>query len=276
MDIKAATLELSKIYGIHPSRSKGQNFLLDPDVYEKVIQAAQLTSQDIVLEVGPGLGFLTVELSRKAKRVIAVELDEKLFSLLQTKVVSLGIGNIELVNQDILRYRIIEKKYKVVANLPYNISSIFLRTFLSSPQPPTDMVLLLQKEVAERLCAQAPQMSLLAVSVQFYGQPEIIDLVPAKSFWPQPKVESAIVRIVLRPDFYLPAKQHKLFFRLVRAGFSAKRKMLKNNLTAGLKLEAEKVAQLILDCQLKPTQRAQELNLQDWLNLFAKFRPFMI
>ena len=276
MNLLTTTLELAKLYDLHPSRSKGQNFLVDEDVYQKVVAAAELSGQEVVLEVGPGLGFLTVELAKYSARVIAVELDDKLYKLLQTKLATLKIENVELVNQDILRYQIKEKDYQVVANLPYNISSVFLRTFLSTAKPPRSLVLLLQKEVAERLCQREPQMSLLSVSVQFYGSPEIIDLVSAKSFWPVPKVDSAIVRIKLRKQPLLPKNQEKLFFRLVKAAFSAKRKMIKNNLVGGLKIKPEIVEKLLAECQLKPTQRAQELSLTDWLNLFAKFSPFMI
>ncbi|HNX11002.1 MAG TPA: 16S rRNA (adenine(1518)-N(6)/adenine(1519)-N(6))-dimethyltransferase RsmA [bacterium] len=276
MDLLATTLELAKLYDIHPSRSKGQNFLIDQGVYEKIIAAADIKKTDVVLEVGPGLGFLTVELAKKARRVIAVELDDKLFKVLQTKLDSFDIKNIELVNQDILRYQIQEPNYQIVANLPYNITSIFLRTFLSSGHRPSSLVLLLQKEVAERLCATPPQMSVLAVSVQFYGDPKIIDLVPAASFWPAPKVDSAIVKITLRKQEYLSQNQEKPFFRLVKTGFSAKRKMIKNNLVGGLKIDAEIIERSIKECGLSPTQRAQELSLKDWLNLFAKLSPFMV
>ncbi|MFA4942904.1 MAG: rRNA adenine dimethyltransferase family protein, partial [Patescibacteria group bacterium] len=163
-----------------------------------------------------------------------------------------------------------------VANLPYNITSIFLRKFLSAKHKPQSLVLMLQKEVAERIVASVPNMSILALSVQFYAQAEIISLVPATAFWPQPKVDSALIKIVLKPEVELPKVDVELFFRLIKIGYSAKRKMLKNNLGNGLHLSPAEVEKILVETGYNSKSRAQELSLSDWLNLFAKFSHFML
>ncbi|MFH1427415.1 MAG: rRNA adenine dimethyltransferase family protein, partial [Patescibacteria group bacterium] len=180
MNILKDTKKLCKLNGIKPSRSKGQNFLISEEIYEKIIEAAKLKKSDIVLEVGPGLGFLTEKLASRVKKVVAVELDDKLAKILQIRLRKQGIKNVEVMNEDILDFRIKNyelRKFKIVANLPYNITSIFLRKFLSAEVKPELMVLMLQKEVAQRIVAKDGKMSILAVSVQFYAKPEIIDYV---------------------------------------------------------------------------------------------------
>jgi len=232
-----------------------------------------------VLEVGPGLGFLTEKLAKTAKKVIAVELDKKLAGILTAGFLSKSIRNVSIINEDILNFRddfFAGQNYKIVANLPYNISSIFLRKFLSSAQPPETMVLMLQKEVAERIVAQPPQMSLLALSVQFYAEAEIISLVPPTAFWPQPEVDSALIKIVRKASANQPQVDAKLFFRLLKIAYSAKRKMLKNNLANGLHLPMAEVENIIVKSGHNPKIRAQELSLENWLNLFANFSGFMV
>lgn len=272
--------ELCRIYDITPSRTKGQNFLITEKVYDEVVAAADLSEQDTVLEVGPGLGFLTARLAQVAGRVVTVELDDKLAVLLQTALASQNVDNVDVINQDVLRFdpSSLPKSYKIVANLPYNISSIFLRTFLEQKNKPERLVLMLQKEVAERLLARPGDMNLLALSVQFYSRPEILKTVKAGNFWPEPKVDSALVRLILdthRSAAYSP-EEIKLFFRLARVGFSAKRKMLKNNLAAGLKIGLPQATTIITDAGLSPRLRAEDLSLDDWEKLFAGARPFMV
>ena len=284
MNILQQTKQLCQQYNIKPARSRGQNFLIGQDVYEKITAAAELKSDDIVLEVGAGLGFLTEMLARKAEKVIAVEIDSKLAEALQNRLEELTIKNVTVVNENILKYQNSNRPlpnpplskgregwggYKIVANLPYNITSRFLREFLAEAEnKPSAMVLMLQREVAERICARPGQMSLLAVSTQFYSEPKIIAYVPADVFWPKPKVASAIVSLKVH-KVIKSIKSEEKFFRLVKIGFSAKRKQLQGNLTKGLKIKKEDVNKILADCGLKETARAQELSLADWQKLFV-------
>jgi len=284
MNILQQTKQLCQQYNIKPARSRGQNFLIGQDVYEKITAAAELKSDDIVLEVGAGLGFLTEMLARKAEKVIAVEIDSKLAEALQNRLEELTIKNVTVVNENILKYQNSNRPlpnpplskgregwggYKIVANLPYNITSRFLREFLAEAEnKPSAMVLMLQREVAERICARPGQMSLLSVSTQFYSEPKIIAYVPADVFWPKPKVASAIVSLKVN-KVIKSIKSEEKFFRLVKIGFSAKRKQLQGNLTKGLKIKKEDVNKILADCGLKETARAQELSLADWQKLFV-------
>ena len=261
------------MYGIKPLKRLGQNFLIDKGVVKKVIKAAGLHSKDIVLEVGPGIGALTKETAKKTGKVIAVEKDPRMVEILMDNLK--GFKNIEIINKDILKYNFqFSKKYKIVANLPFYITAPVIRKFLESKYPPEEMVLIVQKEVAQRICSKPPKMNILAVSVQFYAKPKIISYISRKSFWPSPKVDSAIIKIV-------PQKKYKdididLFFKVVKAGFAHPRKQLTNNLTNGLalrlpnglKLNKQEVNDLLLKNNIKPSQRAETLAVQDWINLF--------
>lgn len=271
MDLYVKTKELCDLYGIKPARSRGQNFLINESIFDKIVELSELEAGDTVLEIGPGLGFMTAKLSKQVKKVIAVELDDKLANVLKIALDAEKVLNVKIENQDILRFNpeSIGENYKVVANLPYNITSIFLRTFLSGPNKPQSMTLMLQKEVAERIVAQKGKMSLLALSVQYFGQPEIVLNVLNSDFWPKPEVDSAIVRIKnIKAVYGIKDKaKEKLFFRLAKFGFSAKRKMLKNNLSSGLHISQEKIIDIIKKINLKETVRAQELGVDDWVNL---------
>lgn len=279
MSLLQKTKELCRLYEIKPTRTKGQNFLINEEVYDKIVAAAGLEPGDSILEVGPGLGFLTAKLGARVKEVVAVELDDKLAAFLDLALKSQNIENIKIINSDILKFSWEEERpYKIVANLPYNISSFFLRRFLSAERPPTALVLLLQKEVAERIVAPAGEMSLLAVSVQYFATAEIIASVPARDFWPEPKVASAIIRI--RPKAknakYKDRAQEDKFFRLLRVGFSAKRKMLKNNLAAGLNLDVKALEDALVFKGFNPKVRAEDLSLAEWHKLFAALASFML
>jgi len=248
-----------------------------------------LKSDDIVLEVGAGLGFLTEMLARKVKRVTAVEMDNNLAEALKVRLEKQGMGNVKIVNGNILKSQNSNRPlsnpplskgregwggYKIVANLPYNITSRFLRKFLSEVEDkPSGMILMLQKEVAERICARPGKMSLLSVSTQFYSEPKIIAYVPADAFWPKPKVASAIIHLtrLLHPLLTKErgrGEAEEKFFRLVKVGFSAKRKQLQGNLTKGLKIKKEDVNKILEGCGLKETARAQELSLENWRDLY--------
>lgn len=278
MDLLERTKELCKLYHIIPARSRGQNFLIKEKAYDDIVEVSDLKLNDMVLEVGPGLGFLTARLAKKAGRVVAVELDDKLAEVLKTGLLAQGIKNVEVVNEDILELLITNyelRNYKIVANLPYNITSIFLRKFLSEAEiRPELMVLMLQKEVTERICAKAGKMSLLAVSVQFYAQPEIMLVVPKEDFWPEPEVDSAIIKLKAKSE--KRKVNQREFFRLVKFGFSAKRKMLKNNLAAGLKISQQEAENKIIKAGFNEKIRAQELSVKDWLKLFSVFNKNMI
>ncbi|MBU2233295.1 ribosomal RNA small subunit methyltransferase A [Patescibacteria group bacterium] len=286
MDLSQQTKHLCNLYEIKPARSKGQNFLIKEEIYDKIIATADLKSDDVVLEVGPGLGFLTAKLAARVKKVIAVELDDKLAKILRAGLIAQGIKNVEVVNKSILDIKIQPplpplikgviqppllplsgQRNKIVANLPFNITSIFLRKFLSAEIKPELMVLMLQKQVAERIVAKPGKMSLLAVSVQFYAKPDIEQIVLKENFWPRSEVDSAIVKITLRQ----PKNREKDFFQLVKFGFSAKRKMLKNNLAAGLKISQNQAVNKITNAGFNPKIRAQELSVDDWFKLLREF-----
>jgi len=288
-NLQSRTLELCKMYEIYPSRSKGQNFLINEKVYDNIVAAAEIKSDETVLEVGPGLGFLTEKLAAKCEKLVAVELDDKIFNYLEIKKISQKIDNLELINRDILKVKVKEilpVKYKIVANLPYNITSIFLRTFLESDYRPELLVLMLQKEVAERITASAGEMSLLALSIQYFAKADIVEIVPAADFYPAPKVDSAVIKITPHPGLMATPLlirrgdggegDAKLFFRLARIGFSAKRKMLKKNLANGLKIDVTLIEKALTSLNLDLKIRAQDLSLLDWQNLFAKLRNFML
>ncbi len=319
MDLLKQTKELCRLYNIKPARQRGQNFLITEEIYNKIVAVADLTKKDTVLEVGPGLGFLTVELARRAKQVVAVEVDKKLAAVLQTALLARQIENVQVINNDILKLdsnslisyfirdseAVKNKKIKgfktkplsakavknakgslgelgmtaissckIVANLPYNITSHFLRKFLTAEMKPSLSVLMLQKEVGERICAQPPQMSLLAISVQFYAQPRIVEYVGRDNFWPEPEVDSVIVKI--KTKNILPEINEKKFFQLVKFGFSSRRKMLKNNLAAGYRVKPSKAEKWLKLANLDLNIRAQDLSLKDWLKLFGVLEENML
>jgi len=273
------------MYGIKPLKRLGQNFLIDKNVVKKVIKAAELHSKDIVLEIGPGIGALTKETAKKAGKIIAVEKDPRMIETLRENLK--GFKNIEIINKDILKYNFqFSKNYKIVANLPFYITAPVIRKFLESKYPPKEMVLIVQKEVAQRICSKpcphryakrcrrAPKMNILAVSVQFYAKPKIISYVSKKSFWPSPKVDSAIIKISVFNQRRKSAFNQR-FFKIVKAGFAHPRKQLANNLINELamslpnrlKLNKQEVNDLLLKSGIKPSQRAETLTIQDWINL---------
>ncbi len=249
-------------YHIHPKRSLGQNFVQDPSALDKIVDAAELAPGATVLEIGPGTGALTERLAHSVRRVIAVELDTRLEPILKA---ALGhLPNVEIVFGDILETNVPalvgDEAYVVVANVPYYITSAILRSLLESPKPPRRIVLTVQLEVAERLVAQPGDMSLLAISAQFYAKTQIAGRLKAAIFWPRPEVDSAIVRLDTydRPLVDVPSEQ--AFFRMVRAGFSQKRKQLKNSLGA-------EGAALLERAGIDPRRRAETLSLEEWAAL---------
>lgn len=261
-------------YGLMPSKAKGQNFLADESAVDKIVAAAKIKPDDIVLEVGPGLGVLTAELVKKAKQVIAVELDKKAVAYLKEKFAAEIMNNrLRLIESDILKLNLEELGlksfgYKIAANLPYSITSFFLRRFLENEPKPAEMTLMLQKEVAERILSKIGQMNILAFSAQFFSQPNLLFKVPRSCFWPEPKVDSAVISLKLNKK--LPEVDQKLLFRLVKIGFSAKRKQLHNNLASGFILESAEAKLIFKEFGWREDIRAQDLGVEDWISLLKK------
>lgn len=264
---------LLRQFGLRPDRSLGQVFLADPQALLEVVQAAEIAPGDIVLEIGPGLGSLTRYLALQADRVLAVELDDELIHPLHQ--VLKPFSNVQIISGDILEIDlsnlIPSEKYLIVANIPYYITSAFFRHVLGSGKFPQRMVLTLQSEVADRICAEPGEMSLLALSVQVYGQPYKIARIPAGAFYPKPKVDSTIIRVDLYPSTIIDTNSLGTFFKLARAGFSQKRKTLRNSLSAGLGLSPVSVTQLLMDAGVDPRRRAETLSLAEWGKLVENY-----
>jgi 16S rRNA (adenine1518-N6/adenine1519-N6)-dimethyltransferase len=268
---------LLRSYGLHPKKGLGQHFLADQAALERIVAAADLAPDDTVLEIGPGLGALTRLLAEQAGRVVAVELDDRLAAVLAERLA--GLPNVEVQPGNILHISdfssLVGPSYKVVANLPYYITSAVLRHLLERHDQPSLLVVTVQREVAERIAAVPPDMSLLAVSVQFYGRPRIVARIPAGAFYPPPKVDSAVVRIDVlgEPAVSLGEGTSVVdYFRLVRAGFGHKRKTLRNALSAGLGLAPAAAEQALAQAGIDPRRRAETLSLQEWADLAAPFR----
>jgi len=259
--------QLCQEYNLVPQKSKGQNFLFDENIVKKIIAAADLNIQDTVLEIGPGLGVLTDYLVKGAGQVIVVELDRKLLTYLKKRYSN--VSNLKIIEGDILKLNIdsleLKPNYEIVANLPYNITANFIRKFLAANNPPQEMIIMVQKEVAQRLAAQKGEMSLLAIAAQFYAEVKILFEVSRHSFWPSPRVDSAVIKLTKKSQPTLA--DPKLFFRLVKIGFSAKRKQLQNNLVNGFHLEKEQAKDLIVKSGLAEKIRPQDLELDDWLKI---------
>jgi len=282
----AQTRGLLRHFGLRVRKGLGQHFLIDEEVLKLITSAAELTSADVIMEIGPGLGVLTKELAKQAGWVVAVELDSKLAAMLEKTLAS--FDNITIVNEDILNIApaalLQEQKvkfpptisspfrYKVVANLPYYITSPVLRHFLEASVKPETMIVMVQKEVAEVIVAKPGQMSLLSISVQFYGEPKIIGYVPAHCFYPAPEVDSAILRIDLYPQPAVASvPDERSFFELVRAGFVASRKQIGNSLAQGLGLPKSEALSLLGKANIVPQRRAETLTLEEWARLWQVF-----
>ncbi len=270
-----------RLLNIRASKGLGQHFLIDRDVLEKIVEAAELNPDDTVVEVGPGLGILTGELAGMAGRVIAVEVDAKLASALEKSFAQMP--QVSVLNANVLEMKPGEilgrhgmtadfsGNYKVVANLPYYIASPILRHFLEASPKPGLMVVMVQKEVGQSIVAQPGEMSMLGVSVQLYGKPSIVDYVPAGSFYPRPKVDSAIIGIDVYPRPAVNVEDVSGFFEVVRAGFSAPRKQLRNSLGLGLQLETQVVIELLEEAEITPQRRPQTLSLEEWAQVYRAF-----
>jgi 16S rRNA (adenine1518-N6/adenine1519-N6)-dimethyltransferase len=258
--------ELLSKYATRPSKTMGQNFLTNKQVLDKIITAANLTKKDTVIEIGPGIGTLTRELSQHAGKVITIEKDRMMLEILKETLKE--HSNINVLSGDILKTStrdLVPKDYKVVANIPYYLTSALIRKLLEEESQPSEIILMIQKEVAQRICSAPPDMSLLSVSVQFYATPEIISYVSKESFWPAPKIDSAIIKIT--PHKKAPNTNREVFFKVVKAGFSHPRKQLANNLSKELHKKREEVELWLLNNHIQPTQRAETLSILDWEHL---------
>jgi 16S rRNA (adenine1518-N6/adenine1519-N6)-dimethyltransferase len=264
---------LLRLHGLRPDKRLGQNFLQDPAALKKIAAAAEIVPDDSVLEIGPGLGSLTRYLALAARQVVAVELDGRLFPPLNE--VLAPHANIRIVQGDILKLdpsKLIDKPdYLVVANIPYYITSAVLRHLLEAENRPRRMVLTIQKEVAERVCAGPGDMSLLALSVQVYGQPHVAAQIPAGAFYPAPQVDSAVLVVDIYPEPLVPIAQIQAFFQLTKAGFSQKRKQLRNSLSAGMRLNREQGGELLQSAGIDPQRRAETVSLEEWGELTQKW-----
>lgn len=278
----AAVRNLLASLGLRARKSLGQHFLVDRKVLREIMAAAELSTQDTAVEIGAGLGVLTRELAQRAGRVIAVEMDDKLSSFLGQALSP--FPNVQIIAADILKITPASllcssslsqqngramsgddpRLYKVVANLPYYIASPVLRHFLEASLKPTLMVVTVQKEVGETIVAPPGKMSLLAISVQLYAHPCIVARVPARSFYPSPKVDSVVLRLELYPRTAVTVPDVARFFAVVRAGFSAPRKQLGNSLARGLGLSSGETIPLLHQAGIDPRRRAETLSLEEW------------
>jgi 16S rRNA (adenine1518-N6/adenine1519-N6)-dimethyltransferase len=253
-------------FEVIPKKSLGQNFLHDPNALEKIVEIADLMPGQTVLEVGAGTGALTISLAQSRANVVAVEIDERLLPILQQQLAD--FENVKIVHSDILETDIESlvdgEAYVVVANLPYYITSAILRRLLEAQHKPQRLVLTVQHEVAERLVAKPGDMSLLTVSVQFYGKPSIATRFNPAVFWPRPDVDSAVVRIDVYDTPPVDVPSEALFFKVVRAGFGQKRKQLKNSLGSGLGLSHAQAAAILEEAGVEPSRRAETLTLEEW------------
>lgn len=275
MDAPLNVSGLLRQFGFKAKKRLGQNFLVDETILARIVAAGDVGPEDTILEIGPGAGSLTRHLARAARRVIAVELDAHLIPILHQALAP--YDNVEIIQGDFLRLPAsvlaLPPSFKVIANIPYYITAPILRRLLEAEPRPMLVVLTVQHEVAERICAAPGAMSLLAVSVQFYGQPAIVTRIPAGAFHPAPEVASAVVCIVPHERPPVDMASAKRFFEVVKAGFSQKRKQLRNALAAGLGITAKEAGEALLAAGVEPQRRAETLALEEWARIERSFSP---
>jgi 16S rRNA (adenine1518-N6/adenine1519-N6)-dimethyltransferase len=278
------TKSLLKHSELRAKKSLAQHFLIDRGILKKIVLAAELEPDDIVIEVGPGLGVLTKELAERVRHLIAVELDQNMVDILKRTFGNMP--NVTIIHQDVLDTTPEELfkeagiapspdssvRYKVVANLPYYITSMVLRHFLEASLKPELIVVMVQKEVARLVVSPPGDMSTLSVSVQFYGKPKIIGIVSRGSFYPAPDVDSAILRIDLHPEPLLSQEEDEGFFDIVHAGFSAPRKQIHNAMSQRLSIPREEAVALLEKAGVEPSRRAETLSVAEWVHLYETYR----
>ncbi len=272
-DISADARTQLRRLGARAKKGLGQHFLVDRGVLRKILSAAELAPHDTVIEVGPGLGILTRELVSNAEKVIAVEIDSNLAQSLRNKLSD--FPNLTVLNADILELDpgglVQSGDYKVVANLPYHIAMPILRHFLEASRKPRLMVVMVQKEVAQSMVAGPGEMSILGISIQLYGTPRIVSYVSARSFYPKPKVDSAIVRIDVYSKPAVNVANIAGFFQIVKAGFSTPRKQIRNSLAIGLDMLPTEISDILKHAEIDPRRRPETLSLEDWARLHRVF-----
>jgi 16S rRNA (adenine1518-N6/adenine1519-N6)-dimethyltransferase len=268
---------LLRRYNLRPRKALGQHFLVDGRALRIILTAAAPVATDTIVEVGPGLGILTCRLATMARRVVAVELDRTLADLLRERATL--FPNLEVVTGDILdlppEQLIGERPYKVVANFPYAIAAAALRHLLETARPPQVMVVMVQKEVAENICATPGNLGLLGLGVQVFGQPRILRVLPPSAFYPPPRVQSAIVRMDVYPEPVVPASLVPHLFTMARAGFSAPRKQLRNSLAQGLRVHPTEAEKLLHRAEIDPSRRPQTLSPDEWGRLASLSPPIL-
>jgi 16S rRNA (adenine1518-N6/adenine1519-N6)-dimethyltransferase len=276
--------QLLRQFGFKPKKRLGQHFLVDEAVLERILSTVELSPEDIVVEIGPGLGILTEGLAKRGARVIAVELDSKLVALLKKRLAS--FPDVKIIHADILKVnprQLLQNNltasefirgYKVIANLPYYITSPVLSHFLEAQHRPSEMVVMVQKEVGEAIAATPGKMSLLSVKTQFYSKPTIVSYVPSASFYPPPKVDSVILRLDVYSQQPIEVSDVASFFDIVMHGFSSPRKQLRNSLAHSLQMLPSQVASLLDKAGIEAKRRAETLSLEEWRELWKTFAPF--
>lgn len=275
------TLALLKKYHIAPDKKLGQNFLINENVINEIIKIADIRSDDVILEIGPGLGILTKELIKKAKKVVSIDLDKKCCAVVRKELSQ--SSNVQVVHENILNVSnqeildlLYDKKnaqgeYRVIANIPYIITSPILKKFTEQAPVAQDMILLVQKEVAKRVTAKPGRLSILGIAVQLYCESRYIITVPSYDFYPSPQVDSAVIHLI-KHDKYCKLLQEKgitvkEFFQIVKIGFSNKRKKLYNNLASGLHIDANTAKQLLINANINEHVRAQEISIEQWIEI---------
>lgn len=267
--------EILRDLEVTPSKALGQNFLHDRKIVRRIVSVAGIDSSTNVLEIGPGLGILTSELIDSGANVVAVELDQRLAARLQdyfgdaARIVTGDILNVDLADV------IPEAPYVVVANLPYSIATAAIQRMLESETPPSRMIIMVQREVAERMAARPPEMSILAVAVQFFAKARIQFRIGSGAFIPRPRVESAVVRLDLHDEPPLPRPHHPRFFRLLRAGFAQRRKRLDNSIASALKLPKSDVANELTNAGIEPSRRAETLDIPEWISVYQHVKVLL-
>lgn len=266
---------LCEKYGLSPSKAYGQNYLIHEKPILDILEAGELIPDDIVVEIGPGFGELTLPVSQRVKKVYSFEIERTLEEYWEDTARG---TNIEIIWGNALK-QLPERaeeftNFKVMANLPYQVTSKAIRMLLELPNQPERIIMMVQKEVAERICALPGNMSILAASVQYYGDPSIVSVVKAGNFWPAPKVDSAIVAVhnITKPG---SKEDEEQFFRVLRAGFSAKRKQLAKNLSSSLKIDRKLVEEALRKNGIEETIRAEELSMENWRGLSHELKKYL-
>jgi 16S rRNA (adenine1518-N6/adenine1519-N6)-dimethyltransferase len=267
-DSHISTIKLIKSHGIKPDIRLGQNFLVDESYIDKIIKTASIKNDESILEIGAGIGNLTRKIAVYDCRIVAVEIDKRLIPAFHQ--VTSEFKNIQLIQGNILELdlkKLFLRDFKVIANIPYYISSAVIRYLTETKFQPKHMVLTLQKEIAERICQNPGNYSLLALSVQIFGKPKIQFHVPAGAFYPKPEVNSAVITIEKHPDTMVPEKILPLLFQLAKAGFSQKRKTLRNSLAGGMHWSTDLTRELLIMAGINPHRRAETLSIDEWVSL---------